>query len=1085
MKNSALGGWKPFHDASIKRKLMLIGLFTMLVAVLSISVAQTVLHWREGREHAADELLNDAQLISMDAAHELSAGNTRAVGETLSALKSRPDIGYAAVYDTAGRLIAAYRSAGSAAIPRQQLPLPEAYRFTVSGLVVATRMRCNDQECGIFYLQADLRTLYRRLVRDNVAIILVALASFSIPIILFARLQRAIVNPIRELADAMTIVSARRDYTMRVRKTTRDEIGTLVDGFNEMLATIEARDAELAQHRLRLEEEVAQRTTELSAARDFLDGVANTSAGVIFAIAPDGRFEFMNEQGAAIVGYSREELLQQPFLMLFSPEQHPTLMGNFAAMLGGASVYGQEHAVTRKDGEIRWIEYSAAPVKVGGKVIRVVGTASDITERKQITLALEASEFRLRAVLDAATDGIVVADAQTHRIALANPGICAMLGYTPEEMTALGVEDIHPADALPYVLGQFERQRRGEIKLATDMPVQRKDGSVFFADISSSPMKLEERMFLVGMFHDITERRRVEMQLRLFRTLVDNAPDEFVVVDPVTLKVLDANERACLMLGYSREELLTMSVPDFDPAYDSAAHQKALSAAEESQLAVFESIHRRKDGSTFPVEVTVRMIELDRPYAISVARDITERIRSRREREFKNIVLSTQQETSPDGILVVDAQANILYYNQRFIALWNIPAELVAAGDDEPVLQHVVGRQADPTAFLARVRYLYEHREEKSHDELSIEDGRTVDRYSAPMLGADGTYYGRVWYFRDITERKRNEAQLRLFRTLVDNAPDALEVYEPETQRVLDINETACLALGYSREELLGMNVTDFDPAITAESLQRAYEEMARSGLAIFESVHKRKDGSTFPVEVIIRLVRLDKTYLIAVARDITERKRNDAIIQASLAEKEALLREIHHRVKNNMQVVISLLNLEASRIADPAVVQMLRDGQRRIEVMALVHEKLHQSRDLAQVDAKAYIEDLARSTFHAHVRGGAKVRLVLDVEPVGLGLDAATPCGLIVNELISNALKYAFPGDGAGEIRVALHAADDGDIELAVSDDGSGMPVEFDWRGAQTLGLRLVRNLVERQLQGQLELDRAHGTEWRIRFGS
>ncbi len=125
------------------------------------------------------------------------------------------------------------------------------------------------------------------------------------------------------------------------------------------------------------------------------------------------------------------------------------------------------------------------------------------------------------------------------------------------------------------------------------------------------------------------------------------------------------------------------------------------------------------------------------------------------------------------------------------------------------------------------------------------------------------------------------------------------------------------------------------------------------------------------------------------------------------------------------------------------------------------------------------------RHACYAQERGGDKIRLALDVEPLGLGLDAATPCGLLVNELISNALKYAFPDGGAGEIRVALHATDDGDIELVVSDDGVGMPAEFDWRGARTLGLRLVRNLVERQLQGQLDLDRAHGTKWRIRFGS
>jgi PAS domain S-box-containing protein len=185
--------------------------------------------------------------------------------------------------------------------------------------------------------------------------------------------------------------------------------------------------------------------------------------------------------------------------------------------------------------------------------------------------------------------------------------------------------------------------------------------------------------------------------------------------------------------------------------------------------------------------------------AIESIRNITERKRAEEELEFKNIILATQQEVSIDGILVVDERGTIISYNQRFVDMWGIPPELVAAGDDEPVLQMVTTRPADPEGFLKRIRYLYEHREENSRDEIPLKDGRIFDRYSAPMSGADGKYYGRVWYFLDITERKRaEERRLQLEARL-------LEMQKLESLITLaggvahDFNNILTAIIGYSQ----------------------------------------------------------------------------------------------------------------------------------------------------------------------------------------------------------------------------------------------------------------------------------------------
>lgn len=218
----------------------------------------------------------------------------------------------------------------------------------------------------------------------------------------------------------------------------------------------------------------------------------------------------------------------------------------------------------------------------------------------------------------------------------------------------------------------------------------------------------------------------------------------------------------------------------------------------------------------------------------------------------------------------------------------------------------------------------------------------------------------------------------------------------------------------------------------------------------------------------------------VVVLRDVTDRKRSEKIKQ-SLKEKEILLREIHHRVKNNIQVISSLLNLQARYIEDETYVQMLKESQNRIRSMALIHEKLYQSENLADVDFNEYITDLVYSVFRSYGVNTHDIALTIKVEDVSLSIDTAIPCGLIINELVSNCLKHAFP-DEKGEITITLRPVN-GDIELMVSDNGRGIPEDVDMRTTQSLGLHLVTILAEDQLNGKIDMDRNGGTTVRITF--
>ena len=243
--------------------------------------------------------------------------------------------------------------------------------------------------------------------------------------------------------------------------------------------------------------------------------------------------------------------------------------------------------------------------------------------------------------------------------------------------------------------------------------------------------------------------------------------------------------------------------------------------------------------------------------------------------------------------------------------------------------------------------------------------------------------------------------------------------------------------------------------------------------------VVKDVDGKYFETlpSVVERL--LDRKRLLEEKRKVEEQ------LKSSLREKEILLSEIHHRVKNNMQIITSLLRLQAGKIENKQLAGAFKESETRIRSMALIHERLYQTKDFTTIDFSKYGNSLGKDLYRSYGINGEKVKLKMEIENVFLGLDNAIPCGLIINELISNAMKYAFPKDREGEIKVLFRPMNQDEFELAVSDDGIGIPAEIDFREAETLGLQLVHILAEDQLEGSIALDRDGGrTTFRIRFG-
>jgi two-component sensor histidine kinase len=217
--------------------------------------------------------------------------------------------------------------------------------------------------------------------------------------------------------------------------------------------------------------------------------------------------------------------------------------------------------------------------------------------------------------------------------------------------------------------------------------------------------------------------------------------------------------------------------------------------------------------------------------------------------------------------------------------------------------------------------------------------------------------------------------------------------------------------------------------------------------------------------------------------KEISERQRAEEQLKASLQEKEMLLKEIHHRVKNNLQVISSLLYLQSKQVVEPETLAMFVDSQNRVRSMALVHEQLYQTEDLTRVNMAEYVRSLASFLFRSYGLSVDRIRLKIEVADMPLGVNVAVPCGMIINELLSNTLKHAFPGNRRGAIYIGFSTSAEGRYTLVVGDNGIGLPEGLDFRQTRSLGLQLVNTLVE-QLEGTIRLDTSEGTQFQIRFG-
>jgi PAS domain S-box-containing protein len=325
------------------------------------------------------------------------------------------------------------------------------------------------------------------------------------------------------------------------------------------------------------------------------------------------------------------------------------------------------------------------------------------------------------------------------------------------------------------------------------------------------------------------------------------------------------------------------------------------------------------------------------------------------------------------------------------------------------------------------------------------------------------------------SELQRAKEQLR---AVLDAMPGFVAWINREGQ-YLGVNQYMADSFNLSPEDFVGQKLSFLKNS--PELSQFMTQFIAESAHTSRQVVEAQVNGLTRNYLIAAQKYHQDSLAVI-VGIDITDRKLAEAKIKTSLREKEILLQEVHHRVKNNLQVISSLLDLQSQEIQAPSMLEVFRESQNRVHSMALVHEKLYQSKDFAKINFAEYIESLTNYLFKAYDLKTSNITLDLDIDDVNLNIDTAIPCGLIINELISNALKHAFPNNKPGVISIDLHSDSDNHLTLTVQDDGVGLPRNWDVKSVKSLGIQLVK-ILTKQLKGTIELDKTAGSKFIIKF--
>jgi PAS domain S-box-containing protein len=751
------------------------------------------------------------------------------------------------------------------------------------------------------------------------------------------------------------------------------------------------------------------------------------------------------------------------------------------------------------------------------------------TNYKRAKKKLQECDEKFRNLVERANDGIAII--QDTGFKYANPYLAEMVGYSIDELFQKTYTDfIHP-DELPMVTERHKRRLAGEkVPSIYESAVMRKDGRKVLVEFNVRESVSHGKPIFFVIIRDITERRKAEkIQRYVYRISeaaysAENLQEFYQAIHKIIAELMPAKDNFYIAL--LDEESGMLHFPYFvDEEEENPGPQPLGEGLTEyvlrtgqSLLAspeVFTDLEKKGEvvsigppsidwlgvplkikGKTIGVLTVqsytegVRYTEEEKNILTFIAEQVAMAIErkqatqalSQGEKQLRALI-----EAMPDSIYFKDPEGRNIIVNRAYEKLVGKKRKDMLGKTDAEILPPMLAEECRKSdEKVLKTGKTYQGEEKLLHQEGGITFFETT---KSPIHDESGAIAGLVGVSRDITERKKTEEALEeseeRYRDLVEKAGIAILIDDREGNFKY-ANRRYAELFGYSEKELESQSIHSVVHPDDLDMVLRYHNRriQRKEAPSRYEFKGMRKDGTSIYLEVDAKAILKEKKVVgtRSYIWDITDRKMAEEKLKASLKEKEVLLREIHHRVKNNLQIISSLLNLQSRHIKDEPSLDMFQESRNRVRSMALVHEKLYRSGDLAKIDISEYIQSLANHLFVSYGVNSSSIELNVEVKDVYMDINTSIPCGLIINELVANSLKHAFLGRKKGKIRIFLQSENKSQFRLVVSDDGVGLPGSLDVSKNESLGLQLVTMLIE-QLHGTLTIDRNHGTSFEIVF--
>ncbi len=853
---------------------------------------------------------------------------------------------------------------------------------------------------------------------------------------------------------------------------------------------------------------IAERAMEASEAK-YRGVFENANDAIVIFEPRTERILEANTRALELYGFSREEFLGMSLKKITMDVARGEKQIEQTLQAGSFTDF--ETVQFRKDG-------SPISISVNASVIEFRGEPAILSINRDVSRFLSAEEIvrNQQSVLQhllASTDDIVFMQDRDGRYLFYNGS--PRYGLSLDEVRGKTPYDFHEPTIARKMMERIYQVITTGRSVSSESRVEWSGETIWFLD-QHSPVRNGhgEVISVVTISRNITERKRAEEKLRRseerYRAFIEQSSDgiwRFETVKPI-LTTLPVEEQVNQIFEYGylaecNEAMLVMLREASAEAVVGAPVGLVISRSDRQNIEGFrtfvESGYRLTDAESREVapdgevryflNTLLGMVEEGALVRIwGSRRDIT----SRKQVERQIRLLAQTITSTKDCITITDLDQRILFVNDALLATYGYSEEELVGEPlsklRSPAMSNEVSEQIIPSTLRGGwYGEVLDRRKDGTDVPLEI--------WTSVVRNDEGEPVAMVGVARDITERKRMEEALRQSEARLRRLTDTMRDIVTQTDadgRIQYVSPSHRQVLGYTLEETLGRPIFQ---RIHPEDLRSAQEAFAaaiahRTGGRL-EFRYRHADGHYLWLESVGNLLFDSRGEVVGAVfgtRDVTERKQVEEQITNSLREKEVLLKEIHHRVKNNLQVISSLLNLQSEHVVDDEIRRVLKESQNRVRSMAIIHQRLYQSGNLAEVNFAGYIKELCSQLLRSYGAASRGVSLETDVEDIGLGVDKAIPCGIILNELVSNALKYAFPTAGGGLLTVQLHARER-NIRLVVADDGAGMPSALDYQTSESLGLKLVNMLVD-QIAGTLtqtengsSVDGRPGTRWTISF--